>query len=1142
MIGPRRTLSAATRLLLPGSTDARAQRTTRALSNIFASFINHDGIASHRELEIVYDFERNLFPELDHGIIGRFLENAVAKPQPVNTSVKHLKKSLSPEQKTAFALQLFSVVRAGGTEPSEVERFQKLISQIANKKLGFAVIDELSSTAAPASDLIQRLDFGTTSHHQVQLPQSPDTPQFRCYLAGGMILARNLSQQPLIARGQQIPPDQLIQIRPSDELLAGTWRLTYQDLSFFLQNDPNHHTTPFYLIEENGELILNRARSKSSLAKISFHHQAHLTPLQDNILSDANQTPLTKDNSYSFPYHEHLHLGSQEPVTLESLRKLTLETGQRFVLPKGRRKVRVSNDPSKLSGDSLLLTPGLAGRFLLELDFDPATGQGELNVVNSNQTILADGIPIKNGTINHGTTLRLSSRQSLRCLFSDNILDEERNLVRYLQIQNLNHSFRRGRKAIDSLSLHLERGQMMCIIGPSGSGKSTLLEVLAGQRRPTSGHIRLNNLPLYENQKRLSPLISFMPQEESLSSQLNAREHLAHAASIRRPHLTKPTIQKRVNYLLDELGLDHVADRPVGRPDSKSLSGGERSRLNAGLDLIGGGEIFLFDEPISGLSSKDAEHVITSLHGFARDKIVVASLHRPSDKVLNHFDLVLLLDQGGKMAYFGPPKKMIEYFQEAADELDVTYSKKNTASGADFVFDILETPMPQLPSIRKPKRRFQPDFWQERFENRRVIARLALPEQQRNSIYQPSDKHTPAPDPPAHGWRQKWNIFKTHLSRAAKSKLRHQGTWYAIFLEAPLLAALIGLTLRASASGSYKFHSALHLPSYLFLSVTVAMFFGLTNSATEILRDRPTLRRERNCRPHSLLYLISKFLTLTATIALQSAIFILTAHSILEIHDLFWPHLSWMILTGCCGIALALFISVITRSERTALGSIPLILVPQILLAGALIPFSEMNRGLFIKGDKGRDAGHEPVPSTIMPLRYAYEGAILTQAENNRFEETRLPLQNKLDQLKKIPSLSQIQQQQLSQTSQSIRTLFSASANSTTQAQEILKDPLKEYNRLLSLPHDSTPPDTAASLPISQFYINQRINNLVEMSESLRLDSRRNDNPHIFLAKKKPLFGLQISTQWYCRLMLALLTILFLILASKILKRSLTRH
>jgi len=926
---------------------------------------------------------------------------------------------------------------------------------------------------------------------------------------------------------------------------VGNWRLSYQDLTFFLQAEEKNITSFFYLMEVGDDLTLSRSQSRLALAKLSFGHRVHLTPLQGDTLTDTDRLPLSVDQEYQYDYHELIRVGSKDPLALESLRQLTQQTGQRFVLPAGRRKVRVSNDPSKLSSEGLLVTPGLADKFVLEFDFDPTTGIGEFEVIESTQTIFANGTPSTSAPLPDGSIIRLSSRQALRCRFTDNILDEERNLVRHLQIENLNHSFWKGGKAIDSLSFQLERGQMMCIIGPSGSGKSTLLEILAGQRKPKSGHVRLNGLSLYEDQHRLSPLISFMPQEDALSEQLSAREHLAHAAAIRRPHLSEPAIQRRVNYLLGELGLDRIAERRIGAPGSKSLSGGERSRLNAGLDLIGGGEIFLFDEPISGLSSKDAEHVVDALHDFAQDKIVVASLHRPSEKVLESFDRVLLLDQGGKMAFYGSPHELVTYFEEVARDLKITKADEAIHHGADFVFDVLESPMPQLHSGAKLKRRFPPDFWQERFENQRVLAQLSATKanQAAGAVDLPtSDDQAPAPEPPPHGRRQKWMIFKTHLGRAAKSKYRHRGSFYAILLEAPLLAALIGVTLRASADGGYQFHSALHIPSYLFLAVTVAMFFGLTNSATEILRDRAILRRERNCRPHPILYLGAKFLVLTTMVSLQSAVFIAVAHNIIDIHDLFWEHLGWMVLTGCCGTALALLISVIARSERTALSAIPLILVPQILLAGALIPFKEMNRGLFVRADEGRDEGGEPVPSTIMPLRYAFEGSIVSQATQNQFEKARAPLQEHIEKLKKLDSLTSFEEKELYKGSEKLRVLYAAAAQKTSQAKVILNDPLAELERMMAAEDEEAIGTEKQTRSVSQFFVNERVENLVELAEASRVDERRSDSPKVFLAKKKPFLGFLISTQAYCRIFLIGLTLAFLIPAVYLLKLSLTKR
>jgi len=571
-MGPRRILARAKRFLFRDSLEARHERTASALSEVFGSFIIQDGEASNRELEIVYDFARSIFPDVDHGILGRKLETAVARPQPLEQPLQHLKTNLPSNHKTAFALQLYSVIRAGGDLEKERERFIEVIEAIGAKDLAQAVITELSSTDSSKSQLITRIDFGSKLSNEIRLPDTPDSPHFRCYQAGGLILLRNLQERPLNVRGYSLDADRLLQIRPSDEVIAGTWRLSYQDLTFFLQSDQKNISTSYYLVEEGDELTLSSNKTRLALAKVSFGHRVHLSPLQNKTLTDTDRLPLIIAQEYEYDYHEQIRVGKKDPVALESLRRLTQQTGQRFVLPAGRRKVRVSNDPSQLPSDGLLVTPGLADKFVLEFNFDPATGLGEFEVIQSTQTIFANGNAVTSCSLPDGSIIRLSSRQALRCRFTDNILDEERNLVRHLEVENLNHSFWKGGKAIDSLSFQLERGQMMCIIGPSGSGKSTLLEILAGQRKPKSGHVRLNGLSLYERQSRLSPLISFMPQEDALSEQLNAREHLAHAAAIRRPHLSESSIQKRVNYLLGELGLDRIAERRIASmPSTASL-------------------------------------------------------------------------------------------------------------------------------------------------------------------------------------------------------------------------------------------------------------------------------------------------------------------------------------------------------------------------------------------------------------------------------------------------------------------------------------------------------------------------------------------------------------------------------------------
>lgn len=97
---------------------------------------------------------------------------------------------------------------------------------------------------------------------------------------------------------------------------------------------------------------------------------------------------------------------------------------------------------------------------------------------------------------------------------------------------------------------------------------------------------------------------------------------------IRRPRLSRSERVRRVNAILKFLGLTHIASRRVGEMNARTISDGERTRLNLGLDLAGIADVFLLDEPISGLSTSDAKLVMQTMQNMSRDKMVIATMHR----------------------------------------------------------------------------------------------------------------------------------------------------------------------------------------------------------------------------------------------------------------------------------------------------------------------------------------------------------------------------------------------------------------------------------------------------------------------------------------------------------------------------------
>ena len=301
---------------------------------------------------------------------------------------------------------------------------------------------------------------------------------------------------------------------------------------------------------------------------------------------------------------------------------------------------------------------------------------------------------------------------------------------------DVNHRFSNGEVALDGISFTLNRGELVCVMGASGSGKSTLLQ---GARRPDcnrrSGQVLLNGQSLYENLDTLKRYVSYIPQEDAFDEHLTIGENLQFAAAIRSPHLSRRDRTRRLEGKLIELGLSERRDSIVGSPVKKTLSGGERKRLNIGLDMIGSADVYLFDEPTSGLSSKDSEHVIEIIRGMAHNKIIIVTIHQPSSKIFQMFHKAILLDKGGRLVFFGTPTDMLRYFAEAEHQhqfgADLGACPSCGTTRPEFIFDVLETPLRDLSGDiiyeennrgqLMPARRYSPEFWRDKYEAFRLI-------------------------------------------------------------------------------------------------------------------------------------------------------------------------------------------------------------------------------------------------------------------------------------------------------------------------------------------------------------------------------------------------------------------------------------
>jgi ABC-type multidrug transport system ATPase subunit len=657
----------------------------------------------------------------------------------------------------------------------------------------------------------------------------------------------------------------------------------------------------------------------------------------------------------------------------------------------------------------------------------------------------------------------------------------------------------------------------------------------------------MNGQPLYENLDRLAPFISYIPHEDAFDPLLTVEENLTCAATMRSPHLQSRDIGRRVDAKLIELGLNERRHSVAGLPEQKILSSGERKRLNIGLDMITPADVFLFDEPTSGLSSKDSEHILEIIRGLAHNKIVFVSIHQPSARLFHMFNKAILLDNGGKMVFFGRPQEMQDYFREAWEE---QLAKPARDAGAhlpqpdfhqpEFIFDVLETPLRDLGGDvlyeedtrghMAPARRFPPEFWRDRYHTHTVMREVkeaALRGDDTTMSVTQSWSHTQSltqapPDTPVKPPRRERRVrLGVMMRRAFLSRLRNRANMATTLVEAPLLALLISMVLRWSEDGKYTFASAFHIPTYLFLSLVVAMFLGLSNSADEIIRDRVLLQRERNYSRNAAGFILSKMLALGAVSLLQNIIYIFIGNRILEVKDMFLIYLGWMFATSLCGVGIGLLISSLVRDAKTALNIIPLILIPQIILGGALIKYEEMNRNLdfaysirrWLDDDKEKkDGGPDkrsalqvPFLGNLMPLRWSYESMVLAQATFNPYSHAQEKLTGLIWRLTNPPGrmLSAQEDVQLRDAKDALACVSALEERTPRKLAQRIDAILADVEAGSFSMDRHVVPDEYRIISAEQAFDNQKIRDLFTKAEMERTDVYKSQRPNVFFGRDK---------------------------------------
>ncbi len=597
-----------------------------------------------------------------------------------------------------------------------------------------------------------------------------------------------------------------------------------------------------------------------------------------------------------------------------------------------------------------------------------------------------NGLVVRNNRIYlfaTGSTIKLKSAKSV--YYSDVISQflEDFSLTKLsYEVNKLHFKFPTGDIGLRDINFKETHGKLVGIMGASGAGKTTLLNILTGMYVPTSGEVLVNGVNLHKDKEKMEGVLGYIPQDDLLIEELSVFDNLYFNAKFCFKDKSNKELEELVNKTLKSLGLFYIKDLRVGNVFNKLISGGQRKRLNIALELIREPSILYVDEPTSGLSSRDSENVMDLLRELTlKGKLIFVVIHQPSSDIYKMFDNMLILDTGGYLVYYGNPVRAISYFKKLDNQVNSSVGECNACGNVtpEVVFNILEAKMVDEFGNYTEKRKVSPIKWEEYYYEsveEKIIERVKE-------------------DPPQNLKIPNWFVqFAIYLKRDVLSKLSNTQYIFLNLTEAPLLGFILAFIIRYIAdpkSNKYILYDNENIPPYIFMSIVVALFLGLIVSADEIFKDRKILKREQFLNLSRSSYLSSKILILTIISAIQALEFVLIGNTILGIPGMYFQY--WLILFSTFVFAnlLGLNISDTFNTAVTIYILIPLLIIPQMSLGGAMFSFDKLNRQI-------GSVGKVPVIAEFMNSRWGYEALMVYNFKNNKFEKDYFELDKAISQ------------------------------------------------------------------------------------------------------------------------------------------------
>jgi ABC-type multidrug transport system ATPase subunit len=482
--------------------------------------------------------------------------------------------------------------------------------------------------------------------------------------------------------------------------------------------------------------------------------------------------------------------------------------------------------------------------------------------------------------------------------------------------EELDLVLRNGTRVLSDVTLCVEPGQLVAVIGASGAGKTTLLETLAGLRRASSGQVRYDGQDVDRHLEAFRGTVGYVPQDDIIHRDLPVRVTLRHAARLRLPRLGATELDDVVDGTIAALGLTDRPSTIVSR-----LSGGQRKRVSIAVELLTRPRAFFLDEPTSGLDPGTARNLLATLRSLADDgSTVVLTTHNPDD--VESCDRVVVLARGGRLAFHGTPAEALAHF--GVSDLAEVYRRLD---------DEPEPPARQASAVRR--------------------ARTACPTDSGLT----ADAVRPAAASSA--WHQ-WKVLcRRNVDVLARNRLT-----LAIMLGTPaLVIAMFAVLFRSDAFDAVGGDPSAAIGTTYWLAFA-GFFFGLTYGLLQVVTESAIVRRERHVGLRPGAYLLAKLAVLVPVLLAVNAGMVVALQLTGRLPDLSWSQavtlVAVLLLDAVVALALGLLASAAVTDPSHATLALPLLCFPAVLFGGAVLPVRAM-------------AGAGRLISVVTPDRWAFE-------------------------------------------------------------------------------------------------------------------------------------------------------------------------